>query len=190
MRKGWFIIPGVQHGDRTLEEQMRGVSPALAECSGKTVLDLGCAEGLIGREFARAGAARVHGIEAVADHIAVAREQCAGLPMTFEQAHLLLLCQERLASGEIEQYDIVLSLGVCHKLIDPAVGVRFSARSSRNLVLFRMHAKSEARNGILGSKFDRHVRVNTVSIMEEEGFARESVLAGPHDETVWWWRRK
>lgn len=189
MRKGWFIIPGVQDGDRTLAEQMLGVTPAIPEFWGKTVLDLGCAEGLIGREFVRAGAARCHGIDAIADHLAVASVQCAGLPMSFQQVGLQEWALARIEANDAGRYDLVLALGVCHKLHDPAVGIRFAALSANELVLVRMHARSEAKDGILRSKFKKQVAVNTIEIMESEGFRREKVLPGPHEETVWWWRR-
>lgn len=189
MRKGWFKIPGVQDGDRTLDEQMLGVTEALAQCKGKTVLDLGCAEGLIGREFVRSGAALCHGIDSIADHLLVAERECEYLPMSFQQAALQDWAAERLAAGDIERYDIVLALGVCHKLHDPGVGLRFAARSSADLVLVRMHARSEAKDGLLRSKFAKQNVCNTIEIMTGEGFRRETVLAGPKEETVWWWRR-
>lgn len=190
MRKGWFIIPDVQDGDRTLEEQMLGVSEALPEAVRRSVLDIGCAEGLIGREFIRAGAIHCHGLEAIADHIAVAQEQCAGLPMTFAQVELYEYAMQKLQVGPILLYDVVLALGVCHKLADPGIGIRFAARSTGDLLLVRMHARSEAKDGLLRSKFAKQKVVNTIEIMTEEGFEREKILPGPKDETVWYWRRK
>lgn len=190
MRKGWFIIPGVQDGDRTLEEQMLGVTAALAEAKGKTVLDLGCAEGLIGREFARAGAIDVEGIESLEVHAAVGRTQCAGLPVYFSVLDLQDHSARMLAIGGIKQYDIVLSLGVCHKLQYPADGIRFSARSSLDLVLIRLCASEEAKTGILRSKHYHDNACDVGAIMVEEGFELERVLPGPREETVHYWRRR
>lgn len=189
MRKGWYVIPGLQRGDRSLSEQMTGVSPALSEAHGKTVLDLGAAEGLMGREFVRSGAASCHGIDAVADHLAVARGQCRNLPMTFQLVGLQEWALEKMSAGDVEQFDIVLALGVCHKLHDPGVGVTFAARSSRDLVLKRMHQRSNPKAGILTSKHHRENSCNVNEIMEREGFTLEKILPGPYEETVWWWRR-
>jgi 2-polyprenyl-3-methyl-5-hydroxy-6-metoxy-1,4-benzoquinol methylase len=190
MRRGWFIIPGVQTGDRTIEEQMTGVTPALAEASGKTVLDLGCAEGLVGREFALAAAKSVHGVDSIEDHLACARKQCRGLPMTFEHANLNEWIPPQLENGTIQRYDIVLSLGVAHKMMFPELGVRFSARACDDLCLIRVSAYEEARDGLIRSK---HFRTNTCSVFEvmpEEGFELQTILPGPRDETVHYWRRK
>ena len=145
--KGWLKVPGIRPlGDRTLEEQMIGLDKALAECAGKTVLDLGCAEGLIGREFAKAGAIDVHGIELLENHLAVARKACKGYKqMRFTRSHLLdyilLHSTEHLVS---EQYDIVLALGIIHKLEDPNIPMRYAARSAKSLVCFRAPARISA----------------------------------------------
>lgn len=189
MRRGWFVIPGVQDGDRTLEEQMTGIEAALAEASGKTVLDLGCAEGLVGREFALAGAAAVHGVESLEEHLIIARQQCAGLPMSFEQANLNEWIPPQLQNGAAEQYDIVLALAIAHKLRYPGAGIRFAARACRELCLIRMPAHEEAQRGILRSKHWRTNTCNVHQIMSQEGFCLEQTLPGPRGEPVHWWRR-
>jgi len=188
-RKGWFAIPGVQEGDRTLEEQMEAVRLALAEAPGRTVLDLGCAEGLVGREFARAGAKQVLGVDSLRGHIEVAQKVCAGLPMKFIVSGLEELAAQQTAGGEVWQYDIVLALGVTHKLQRPDVGVTFAARASRDLVLYR--AKGGVRDGIVRSKHFKNNFCDAHAIMREHRFELERVVeGGGRGETVEYWRRK
>lgn len=183
-RKGWFVLDG-QDGDRTIEEQMQGVARAVGECVGKRVLDIGCAEGLISREFARAGAAHVHGIDVVPEHIEVARRLCAETPnATFDVAHL-----GRMAPPA-EPYDIVLALGVAHKLPEPRVGIRYAAAASRDLVLIRMSRR-------VGSRRQAHVlsskrgpgSCNVAEEMAAVGFRLETVEPGPRGEPVHYYRK-
>lgn len=185
MNKGWFDIRGVRPGDRTLKEQMMGLAPALAECKGKTVLDLGCAEGLIGREFALAGATRVLGIELLQAHLNVAKKVCKDVPqVSFICAHL----DDYAKTLEtIPQYDIVLALGIIHKLHDPAVPLRFAAQSAKSLMLFRAPAKKY--DGLIKSKHTG-VKVNVPQVMKAEGFVDEQLIPGVRGEAVQYWRRK
>lgn len=185
-RKGWFKIPGVQDGDRTLAEQMLGVAPALAEAAGKRVLDLGCAEGLIGLAFVQHGAASVMGYDSVGQHLSVAQDLCKDLPMRFRQADL----QTFAAADTVRAFDIVLCLGVAHKMRHPGELVRYAARACWGLVLVRMCARGEAKDGVLRSKHFSMNTCNVHEIMAEEGFRLEQVLPGPREETVHWWRRE
>ncbi len=181
MRHGWFAIPGVQTGDRSIEEQLTALLPALAEASGKTVLDLGCAEGLLGRAFAQAGAKHVHGMESVRDHLAVARRVCKGLAMSFELAELNQL-------PEPKQYDIVLALGIIHKLHDPGAGLRWAASCARDLFLIRSGRGD--RNGIIHSKH-RRASCDRDAVLREAGLELERTVQGPSErlEDVQYWRR-
>jgi 2-polyprenyl-3-methyl-5-hydroxy-6-metoxy-1,4-benzoquinol methylase len=124
-RKGWFKLPG-QDGDRSVKGQLVGLARALEACRGKTVLDLGCAEGAIALEFARAGATRILGVEVVAEHLEVARRLCAGYPCEFRHEDLN---RTRLAEGE--QFDVVLALAIIHKLKHPAERLRYFAALAR-----------------------------------------------------------
>jgi len=185
MDKGWFDIPGVRRGDRTLKEQLMGLEPALAECKGKTVLDLGCAEGLIAREFARAGAASVLGIELLQAHIVVAQVQCRDYPQVrFIRSHLDDYIKTR---ESFPKYDIVLALGIIHKLLDPNIPLRFAAQSARDLVLFRAPAKKT--NGQVKSKHS-NVLCDVPAVMTGEGFVDEQTIPGVRGEAVQYWRRK
>lgn len=189
--KGWIAVPGIrEHADRTLEEQMLGLDLALAEADGKTVLDLGCAEGLIGREFAKAGAVDVLGIESLEDHLAVARLACADAPQVrFERAYL----QDWIPAHEPpEVFDIVLALGIIHKIADPAEPLRFACKSCRDLLLFR--APASAWNGNVTAKHSliggaRHT-IHVPTVMADEGFVLERHIPGARGEGVEYWRRK
>lgn len=184
IRKGWFCIDGVQDGDRTLAEQMMGLERVLAEVPGKRVLDMGCAEGLITREIARAGAAHVHGFDVVAEHIEEARKQCAGLAnVTFSVEHLGKI------APPAETFDIVLALGVCHKLPEPKVGVRYAALAGRGLVLVRMSRRMHKRTEhVLHSKRGSG-SVNVTEEMARHGFTLEAIDPGPREETVHYYRK-
>lgn len=189
--RGWISVPGIREdADRTLEEQLLGLESAIAGARGKTVLDLGCAEGVIGREFARAGASRVLGVESLAGHLEVARLACAAEPqMEFVQAYLQTWIAEH---PEPEQFDVVLALGIIHKIEDPAEPLRFACRSCRDLLLFR--APAHAWNGYVKAKHgQRNVERKTVhvpTVMAEEGFALEKHCHGARGEGVEYWRRK
>ena len=184
--KGWLKVPGIRpDGDRTLEEQMLGILPALLECAGKSVLDLGCAEGLIGAEFAKAGASRVVGIELLETHLQVARLACKDIKnISFICANLA----EWIAHHEEpEQFDIVLALGIIHKLRDPAVPLEFAARSAKSLVLFR--APAHETDGRIYSKHGG-TECNVPQVMKRCGFVEEKKIAGVRGEAVQYWRRK
>lgn len=191
MRKGWFIIPGVQDGDRTLDEQIMGVRPALAEAKGKRVLDIGCAEGLIGIEFARAGAAAVHGIDSLEEHLAVARKLAAGLPVLFKQADLNTYAPDMMREHpeNARAYDVVLALGVTHKLAQPGDAVRFAAWFCADLLLLR--CKRGVKDGIIRSKHRPDNWCDAFEILGAEGFTLERTERGPRqrDEDVQYWRR-
>lgn len=185
MPKGWFKVKGVRDGDRSLEEQMLGLAPALAECKGKRVLDLGCAEGLISREFALAGAKEVLGVELLPQHLDVARKVCKDVPQVrFVCAHLGDYIK---GLAEIPRYDIVLALGIIHKLHDPNVPMRFAAESATDLVLFRAPARKY--DGLIKSKHTE-IKCNVPKIMTDAGYVDEKVIPGVRGEAVQYWRRQ
>lgn len=189
MRCGWFKIPGFQHGDRTVEEQMLGLEPALQACAGKTVIDLGCAEGLIAREFARRGAARVEGLEIVPEHVDVGRELCKGLPVKLGVGNL-----DKVILKELPGWDLVLMLAVLHKTRQPEAVLRAFAGAARELLVIRL--PGGARDGRYsmperpGQSF-----VDVAKIMSSCGFVLERTERGPETrergrEPVLYFRRR
>lgn len=191
--KGWFQVPGIRpDGDRTAEEQLMGLDLALAEAKGKTVLDLGCAEGVIALEFAKAGARSVFGIELLESHLVVARQVCAGYPVRFQCANLRDVIARERESSELWKYDIVLALGIIHKLHDPSVPMAFAADSCADLLCFRAPAaKGNLPKGeyVIKSKFTTN-ECNVPRLMRERGFVDEGTFPGVRGESVQYWRRK
>jgi SAM-dependent methyltransferase len=117
----WHHIDDKRPGDRTLEQQMTGLDTLMRMVKGKTVLDLGCAEGLIAIEMAKAGAIAVHGVEIRPRAVEDANILRGDLPITFEVGDGNDWAPKR-------KYDIVAMLSFLHKLRDPTTAVyRFAA---------------------------------------------------------------
>lgn len=186
--KGWLAIPGVQRGERTLAEQMMGLEPALTDCPGKTVIDFGCAEGLIGIEFAKAGAI-VWGLELQDRFIktAAAQAQLAGVDARcrFERFDLSGFV-ELGAAIDWSPSDIVLALAIVHKLRHPGNALRNMAALARERLVLRLPIGSV---GVIACKFDAAARCDSREVMPDCGFRLEQQLEGPRGELVQHWTR-
>lgn len=120
--KGWFAIDGVQPGDRTLDEQLLGLDAIAPAIKGRTVLDLGCAEGLILKHCVEAwGASGGAGVSIVPTEIMAARGLCAGLPIALHQADLNAPWPIAMPH---DGFGVILALSILHKLADPAQALR------------------------------------------------------------------
>lgn len=140
MHKGWFKIDGVQDGDRTVEEQLQGLETIADRFRNASVLDLGCAEGLIGKHCVTEwGARKVDGVGCVATELDEARRQCADLPMRFFEGDMR---EEddlaRLFEALDESYDVVLLLSIIHKMRDQFRFLRWALGFARDLVVVRL----------------------------------------------------
>lgn len=178
MAKGWFKVAG-RDGDRTLEQQLTGLEPLFAECAGKMILDVGCAEGLISMELAREGALHVRGVEIVPGHVAVANRLKGNLRCDFKTA-------DANTWVPIGQYDIVIALALLHKLRDPTLACIRFARACQSLMVIRLppeHAPFivDERSGFKKHDIDRTMKVC--------GFELETVTCGHLREWVGFYRR-
>lgn len=184
-RKGWFAIPGVQLGDRTAEEQQLGLERAFQRMPGKSVLDLGCAEGVIAQACLRHGARRVIGMDNNAEFIRTARELLAG----DSRAELI---EADLNAGPddedraIHRADVVLALAIFHKLKDPAVLVPEWADLARELLVVRLPIGS---TGAFPSKYRPEKACNLLQILPRHGFTLGGAEKGPRGEWVQYWDR-
>lgn len=121
-RHRWFVGKN-RPGDRTLKTQVMGLSSAQEMMSGATVLDLGCAEGILIEQYFKWCAALVHGVEIIEEAANDARELLADF-IVDGRCHIATGAIERLdiVEGLLDRYDVVCALGVMHKtrnVIDP-----------------------------------------------------------------------
>lgn len=141
-RRGWFQIPGLQDGDRTVDQQLKGLGRALSMCAGKVVWDFGAAEGVIAREFMAAGAAHVMGLELVHDAVKASKQVLENhAPARVLQCDLNdgAAVHNVLSENRGGGCDIVLMLAVLHKLKDPhALVEAMTYNGSPELVVMRM----------------------------------------------------
>jgi 2-polyprenyl-3-methyl-5-hydroxy-6-metoxy-1,4-benzoquinol methylase len=103
-----------------LEDRLAGLRDLLPLAAGSTILDLGTNRGLIALEFARNGAALVHGCDLYAPGIEIAREIFKEVDVTARFEIVDLSCPFALESAfgadYRPRYDIVLFLGVYQHL--------------------------------------------------------------------------
>ena len=169
MKKGWFSTPG-RPGDRTIKDQMKGLDWLFAACPGKTVLDVGCAEGLLSIELAKRGA-RVHGVEVVPQHVEVGRRLAsAALPhnedgLNPEDKRGRVWLEVADANDWIPErdFDIVIMLAVLHKLKNPSLVALALATHAREAVVVRLPPKTaplviDARSGNKAHNIDTAIK--------------------------------
>ena len=180
-RKGWFIAGG-RDGDRTLEQQLIGLAPLFETIAGKTVLDAGCAEGLISIELAKAGAVKCHGLEFVKWHVHMAMDFAAeaGVPCTFEVANL-----NEFDIDQCEPADVVLMLAILHKLKDPTAACTALAGRARETCVIRLPPTGPV---IVDDRSER-VPHDILLAMVRAGFDLTHETVGPFDEWMGYFTR-
>jgi SAM-dependent methyltransferase len=174
MGDGWF------GNHRSLKEQMMGLKPVLAECKGKRVLDVGCAEGLIALEFAKAGA-KVDAFDNNAGfaHTAITNSRRMRGAVRVRCADMSNGCPFK------GRYDIVLALAVLHKALNIPAAVAVLTGVCDDLMVIRLPYGS---TGFLTAKHGGST-CDLLTEMPVHGFRLERTEPGPRDEVVQYWRR-
>jgi SAM-dependent methyltransferase len=160
-RRGWFHVPGVQAGDRTLEEQVQGLDAVAHACAGRAVLDIGCAEGLIARWLCGHGAKSVDCIGIIQDELDAGAAFCAGFPVRFFRADLRR--GEMLRGLKLRRaYDVVLLLSIVHKMRDPDALLGWAAKKARRAVAIRLPGREYNDRAHISQRHDIVAQMNAV----------------------------
>ncbi|MGO1079952.1 methyltransferase domain-containing protein [Inquilinus sp. CA228] len=182
--RGWFDAPGVA-GDRTLAQQMVGLDHLVQAAPGRTVLDLGCAEGLIGLVLMRAGAVALDGIDLVHNRIVAAgrNAEAAGVEARY-------WCQDLDGFADwapedlAPRYDLVLALSIAHKLARPDRFLEAAAARCDGLLAVRLPAP------VIQDRRSGFVPVDVPALLDRAGFDLEATPAGSLGEWIGLFRRR
>lgn len=187
--KSWFPVGRAAGNERTLPQQMIGLRPLVDEfrTSAKrgrplSVLDVGCAEGLIGMEMMKAGASRLHGVELVPERVRDAQRMAIGdKRCTFEVGDLGAYQPTGL-------YDVVMALSILHKLPDPSAALRRLVEDvCDRMVVIRLPPG----NGpvVIDRRSGNH-RHDLGAVLDSLGFNLEEETEGHLGEWIGYWRAK
>jgi trans-aconitate methyltransferase len=175
----WFKFDG-REGDRTLDQQMLGLGLLMRSVKNATVLDVGCAEGLITIEMAKVGATALHGIEIRPQAVTDANALRGDLPITFEQGDMNSWLPQR-------NYDVVVMLAILHKLKDPLTVLDKLLYRCRDLAVLRLPPRSD--NPVVHDARSGSKRINLKSAFTSNGFTQIHWTPGYLDEWVGYYRR-
>jgi 2-polyprenyl-3-methyl-5-hydroxy-6-metoxy-1,4-benzoquinol methylase len=163
-----------------IEQQMVGLDPLWCEVKGRTVLDVGCAEGLIALECKKAGARLILGI----DNRESAVKEARGVLDCDTTYTCDVVVADVIEWEPRASFDVVLMLGVLHKLPNPEqVFARFLGKCN-DLAVVRLPSWP-----ILRDERSGNVRINMDLVAAWSSFELEQVTDGPHGQRVGYLRR-
>lgn len=167
-------------GDRTFEQQMTGLDWLAEACRGKSILDFGCAEGLIGLHLMKHGADSVYGVELLPERVEKAKRASRGMATIFVAAD---------ANTYVPPYtaDVTLALAILHKLRDPSLVARRLARATREMIVLRL---PPATGSTIVDRRSGNVPHDIDAVLRSEGFVQERAgNTGPLGEWIGVYRR-
>ena len=160
------------HGKWPLAQRLSGLEPLLKDCKGRSVLDLGCAEGAVARAFLDAGAGPVHGFDIDAARTDAAERLCDDPRAQFCAGNLsdwpaFVAVHYRTL---LPIYDIVLYLGLHQHLKAPERLATLTGAAERAKAWFAVRTPEHV------------MRADNVrAVLEREGFTlqhEQADLAG------------
>lgn len=178
-KRRWFHV-GNDAGDRSLDQQLVGLARLFDVCKGRSVLDLGCAEGLISMELVKAGATAAHGIEVVPEHVTLGRKLVGDLPVTLE-------CADLNTWRPKASYDIVIALALLHKLKDPSAGCAAFCEAAKDLMVIRTPPKVDP--WVIVDQRSGRKPHDIGKVLAGNGFKLKLQVEGTFGEVIGYWGR-
>lgn len=178
--KPWFHFEG-RGGHRTLDQQMQGLALLMRSVKNATVLDVGCAEGLITMEMATAGATALHGVEIRRQAVVEANTLRGDLPITFEVGDLNVWRPQH-------HYDVLVMLAILHKLKQPREVLHdLLFRASPDLIVLRLPPHDD--NPIVRDERSGNKKIDLWPTINKMGYKLIHVTPGYLKEWVGYYRR-
>jgi SAM-dependent methyltransferase len=177
--KGWFEIPGVQTGDRTLEEQLTGLP--VDELAFGDILDVGCAEGLISKHLLERGAKSAVCLDNNTNLVEIARRMLRDHDATVIQCDLNDVPALDVRIRGL-RYDVALLLSILQKLEKPADVLHLLLRRLPKIIAIRLPT-----GPIVVNKFTKQIMCD---VREELTDYTLDERPGPRGEWVGIFRRR
>jgi SAM-dependent methyltransferase len=167
----FWCRPDGKDSDRTVKQQLTGLDQLWPRVRDKTVIDVGCAEGVVAFECLAYGAAAVLGVEmrqpAVHEANRKAEREC--LPFLAKQA-------DANTWAPPTQADVILLLAILHKLAEPAQALdRFLAAGAGDncTVVLRTRRRDwpvlrDARSGMRPQRLDAVLHKHGFTLVHED----------------------
>jgi len=136
------VIPGVFTGGRSTEERVKELRLDKIDFRGKTVLDIGCAQGMFCNYASKRGARRVVGMDRQVHTARAISNYFEQFNIDYIQANLLRMSYDDFCSlTDIHKFDIVLFLSASAYLDFP----EFIHRAVGDLMVFERSSGPQAR---------------------------------------------
>jgi SAM-dependent methyltransferase len=167
----WFII-GDNGGQVPLERQYAGLNAV--DFTGKSILEIGCAEGLVSIANVRRGARLVHGIEFRERAVEVARSMAGVLDLADRVKFFVGDIRDSVRvlnqAGMLPRYDVVMAMAVLQKVPDQADTLRRILGKCTTTMVLRLGERGLFRRRLIRTAWSWG-RSDPVDIAREEGFS-------------------
>lgn len=174
---GWFKSRQIK-GWRSLEEQLKGLKWVLERAPGRTILDIGSAEGVISGELIKRGAVSADCVELSESRCVLGRKLYPKIRFIARDVQMLDVEHDDLA----DSYDMVLLLSILQKIPYPEDLLEYAQKVARHYIAIRLPKP------IMSDHRQKYRKIDVVKILKENGWVHKT-KQGPRDEWVGLFRR-